>query len=280
MHLAEGDVASALDDASASLAGSPNLIQAHFNLASALLRAGRPGDSIAALEHIAQLLPRDVRALEAITQILASQHRYADAIVHAREAYRRQGESREVRSRLARLLILAGQREEGLEHLQAALQQDLDPPKDSLAIAQVFEQAGRADEAVRMYRDMLHRAGAPAAIRRRLAWILATTDNQAVADPATALRMCLELTRGGQQGSPQELDTLAAAYARAGRYNDALVTATRAQSRAREMGDDKFARAIDARLTCYRDSRPFLVTDESAAFVRRFQQGQRAGSSQ
>jgi Flp pilus assembly protein TadD len=60
--------------------------------------------------------------------------------------------------------------------------------------------------------------------------------------------------------APSELNTLAVAYAAAGRFDAAVATAQKAVDLARSAGQDELAKQIEARLELYRsghaDSRP------------------------
>jgi len=64
------------------------------------------------------------------------------------------------------------------------------------------------------------------------------------------------------------LDTLAAAYAAAGRYTDALTTAHQAQQRAKLDGDESFAAAIQGRLALYALEEPFVAERGSDAGIQ------------
>ena len=52
-------------------------------------------------------------------------------------------------------------------------------------------------------------------------------------------------------------DTLAAAYAAAGRFNEAIATAQKAMNQARANGQDKLVREMAARLELYRSGRAY-----------------------
>ena len=90
-----------------------------------------------------------------------------------------------------------------------------------------------------------------ATVANNLAWLLAThpaADPDASEEAVTLAERAAQLTGD----APATLDTLAAAYARAGRSNDAVQTATRARDAARDAGDTALADEISRRLARYR----------------------------
>jgi tetratricopeptide (TPR) repeat protein len=85
-----------------------------------------------------------------------------------------------------------------------------------------------------------------------LAWILATHPDPEVRDGAEALEPAQRAADLTRRRDPQVLDTLAAAYAAAGRYGEAIANAQKALQLA---PDD---RDLRAHLDAYLESRPFL----------------------
>ncbi len=89
-----------------------------------------------------------------------------------------------------------------------------------------------------------------------LAWILATSDNAAVRDPAAAVGLAeraATLTRAENAGV---LDTLAVAYAAAGQLERAIATAESAERLARQSGQADLAARVRQRLDLYLRYRP------------------------
>ena len=65
------------------------------------------------------------------------------------------------------------------------------------------------------------------------AWVLATSSSDSVRNPAEAVRLAELVCQRTKQQLPQALDTLAAAYASAGQFEQAVTTAKRAIELAR-----------------------------------------------
>jgi tetratricopeptide (TPR) repeat protein len=90
-----------------------------------------------------------------------------------------------------------------------------------------------------------------------LAWLLATSPDAAVRDGAEAVRLAEQGCRLTDYKQAQMLGTLAAAYAEAGRFTEAVTTAQKAIELARAGGDMQFAAANAQLLSLYRAGRPY-----------------------
>jgi hypothetical protein len=91
-----------------------------------------------------------------------------------------------------------------------------------------------------------------------LAWLLATHPDPEIREPLVAIEFAERLRRDGERLRPDQLDTLAAAYASAGRFPQAGLTASAAAELARATGQLELAQEIESRLRLYREKRPFI----------------------
>ena len=97
------------------------------------------------------------------------------------------------------------------------------------------------------------------------AWILATNPNASVRDGAEAVALAqraVELS-GGQE--PAILDTLAAAYAEAGRFPEAVEVARKASVLAMRQNKEPLAEASKVKLHLYEAKKPYRdvpITDK------------------
>ena len=110
----------------------------------------------------------------------------------------------------------------------------------------LLERAGRTQEAIAAYREALALGAQAPDLRNNLAWLLATT---AAGDPgavAEAVQLAEQAVAQLGDGNAGALDTLAVAYAAAGRREDAARTAA-ARARARRGERRRRARRPDPR---------------------------------
>ena len=95
------------------------------------------------------------------------------------------------------------------------------------------------------------------AVVDRLSWVLATHPDAKRRDGAEAVRHAEMAARLARKTQPQVFDTLAAAYAEAGRFPDAVAAAKKAASLADDDGQSDLAEQIRGRLQRYQAGRPF-----------------------
>jgi serine/threonine-protein kinase len=107
-------------------------------------------------------------------------------------------------------------------------------------------------------REALHLDPALDSAANNLAWILATSPDPSARNPEESIRIMGRLLREAERPDPAYLDTLAAAYAAADRFPDAIDTATRAEELAREEQNWAKAERIRARLVRYRGGEPWI----------------------
>jgi Flp pilus assembly protein TadD len=93
-----------------------------------------------------------------------------------------------------------------------------------------------------------------------LGWLLATCPDESLRRPAEAVRVSEELRARQPNPDPEVLDLAAAAYASAGRFDDAVSTARSAAELARRIGRLDLAGFIEQRLRRYEAHQPPVYT--------------------
>jgi Flp pilus assembly protein TadD len=135
------------------------------------------------------------------------------------------------------------------EALQTALQVKPDGWQTLAALASLASQQGRTGEALVTFRRMHELRPNDTLVANNLAWILATSKDDVLRDPAQAVRLAEAVCEATKYRVLTALDTLAAAYAAAGRFDDAVRVAEQALSVA---GPDNKSQAPRQRLEAYR----------------------------
>ena len=90
-----------------------------------------------------------------------------------------------------------------------------------------------------------------------LAWLLATRGPLEGGGPARAVVLAEQACRLTNDTDISSLDVLAAAYAAAGRYSDAVSTAGKGVALAEALGQDRKAKAMRSFRELYRSQRPY-----------------------
>lgn len=116
-------------------------------------------------------------------------------------------------------------------------------------------------QAEQSLREGLNAAPYNAIIACRLAWVLATSPRATPASGQEAIRWAEISAETGKVNDPsgESLISLAAAYARAGRFDEAISAALRAQDVKRASGDVEAMGEIARQLRCYNTRQPFTV---------------------
>ncbi|MGH9384967.1 MAG: tetratricopeptide repeat protein [Vicinamibacterales bacterium] len=245
---------------------------ATYNLAIALADAGREEEAMTRYEQTLQLVPDHAFARHNLNIIRAVRaEREADRLAQAGEidaaidAYARAlaVDPTRLHARAARGMALVGRRRfaEAATDLQiamdAAVRPQTAPPssQDDRAVANALAfalmQTARHADAVAVLKQALGRHPGDHEIAHNLARLLATAPDPAVRDPALALRLALAVRDQTGGRDPRVLDTVAAAYAAAGRLDLARNTAHQAVTLARQLGELDLAREIHAHAAAY-----------------------------
>jgi tetratricopeptide (TPR) repeat protein len=125
-------------------------------------------------------------------------------------------------------------------------------------IARVARLQGDGAAAIGHLREALRlNPGAPAHAND-LAWTLATTPDPRLREPDEAIRLARSVVEAGSPPGPNALDTLAAAYAAAGRFEEATDAALRALDLAASQGQTGLRDDIRTKLALYRQRQPFV----------------------
>ncbi len=123
------------------------------------------------------------------------------------------------------------------------------------ALARIAIRRGDHAEGIGRLQRAVGLAPRRAELRLALAWVLATAPRAADRDGVQAEAIAREV-RDALLERPDAADTLAAALAELGRFDEAVAEAERALRLAREHQLPATARAVEQRLESYRRSRP------------------------
>jgi Tfp pilus assembly protein PilF len=115
---------------------------------------------------------------------------------------------------------------------------------------------GKPAEAAAQYREAIRlRPKYPKALNN-LAWILATGSDARTRNGEEALQLARRATDLTGGNDPEDLDTLAAAWAETHQFAEAVKVAERAAGLAQAAGHEELARQIQSRLRGYRSEQP------------------------
>ncbi len=126
------------------------------------------------------------------------------------------------------------------------------------ALANVLELEGRVVDALVQYDTMLESRPGHPVVANNVAWLLATSPDQSIRNADEAIRQAEHVCQVTRWQVPSALDTLAAAYAAAGRFEEAIETAGKAIQLASSTSQPALAEKIRQRLKLYEQKRPYV----------------------
>ncbi len=219
---ARNDQAGAEDHFRASLRSNPDYPDAHVNLGRLLLLQGRT----------------------------------EEAEEHFRVALKTQPHHSEARHNLATILARRGKPREALRHLRIAVCFKPDV-RTRLDYAVLLHQTGDYAGASAQYLQALLAQPDAVEALNNLAWLLATCPDGKVRNGAEAVRCAERASRLPAPVGMCVMGTLAAAYAEAGRFKDAVATAEKAVEMENAAGQTRFAALNTQLLAFYRAGQPW-----------------------
>jgi tetratricopeptide (TPR) repeat protein len=154
-------------------------------------------------------------------------------------------------------LLEIGRPEESLASLEKAIALDPNSNDAHYNLGNTYLQMGRAREAVVEYQKALDLLADDTQSMNNLAWVLATSPDALARDGTKAVQVAERADVLTNNASPTISATLAAAYAEAGRFPDAIRTAQRAIQLALKEGNSGRAESIRTQLSSYESGLAF-----------------------
>ncbi len=238
----------------AALAIQPDHPSALLNLAAVAQNQGNLPEAERLLRRSLELQD-DAAAHANLGNLLARQRRTAEALPQFEAAAKLDPGDASARHNFGAVLLAGGRIAEAEAAFRAALAIDARHVRAEFSLGQISARRGEWREAEARWRAVLARQPGFLPAARELAWLLATAPDDTVRRADEALALATQL-RQAAPDTAAVLDALAAAYANAGRYDDAASTAARAAELA-ERAADPAAAEIRERAALYRRGQPF-----------------------
>ena len=277
----------------------PDYADAHTNLGGCLLALGRPAEAVKHLGQALRLNADDPRAHKTVASILLSQGQLDAAIEHWRRALRIKPDDAQAHNDLGNALQQRNQLEEAIQHYRRALRTEPDHVQAHNNLGNALQLSGMLGEAIvhyehvlrlkpdfvethynlamallvsRRYDDAMNHL--VAALQGKPDWVAAMIGQaqilaaHPVADkrrPPEAVRIAERAAQMAPEPNVAVLDTLAVAYAAAGRFDRAVTAATSAANLATAAGDQRHAQDIRRRLNLYEQQQPYRLPPREPA---------------
>jgi len=235
----------------------PDYADAHSNLGLILARQNKLDEAIIQYRVALRCESNHVVAHNNLGLALARQGQLAEAVKHLSEVVRLKPDQAQAHKDLAIALAEQGKFTQALTHFELALKHGADPVEARNNLGRVCVALGRVEAAMGYYREAIRLKPDAVEPLNNLAWLLATHPEARFRNGKEAVKLAeraVELTNRQDAG---KLDTLAAAYAEAGRFAEAEATVRQAIALAREAGKTELASEFEGQLKVYRSRKPW-----------------------
>ena len=253
----KGQINEATEHYQQALQLDPDFGEAHNDLGALLLGQGRTAEAMQHFRKAAELIPDNADVQNNLGTVMADQGRTTEALKYFQKAIELKHDSAKTHFNLATLFVARGQLDEAIKHYQQALELMPDFTRARYQFGLVLQTRGKFAEAVAQFEKILELDPKHIASQNNLAWLLATCPDNSVRNGNKAVELAQQAVQLSRGRSPEILDTLAAAYAEAGRFPEAIETARQASDLSTALNNKPLAEAIQTQLHFYETNSPY-----------------------
>jgi tetratricopeptide (TPR) repeat protein/mono/diheme cytochrome c family protein len=263
LYLEVGRIDDAILQFSESTRLVPGKAAAHFNLGTALIAAGRMNEATVHFRKALELDPNYTPALNNLGSLLAADGQLEEAAAHYRRVLEIAPRSAQALNNLGSVLVRLDRVAEALTYLRRALEINPNYPDAEYNVAHALVLQRHPDDALAHYRKALALQPDWPPVLTELAWLLAAHVDAGVRDPVQAVSLAARAVVLTNRQDPRSLDVLAAAYAAAGRFDQAVTIAQTAVDLLRARSSPSAAGEVSARIALYQRHQAFVDTQGS-----------------
>ncbi len=242
---------------------NPDYADAHNNLADALAKLEQLDEALVHYQRALELNPDRAETHNNLGVALAHRGRIDEAVVQYREALRIKPDLADAHDNLGFALAHAGDLDGAIAHFTKAL--EIEPSNGKAR--EHFDVASAQREAIiralAERRELLRRRPNDVNLLNEVAWVFATSPNTSIRNGAEALDLVQRAVQLSGGREPAILGTLAAAYAEAGQFSEAVRAAEQALALASSQNNTALAAALRSRVKLYQAGSPYRDVPQS-----------------
>jgi len=233
---------------------------AHYQLGLALQKQGKMDDALAHFQQAVKINPDCAEAHYSLALAWVSRGRFDEAIALFQRALAIKPDYAEACNNLGAALQTRGRIDEAMVQYRQALKIKPDYARVYYNLGAVLAGRGQFDEAIAQFRRALEIKPDDVDTHNNLAWLLATCPAASLRNGTAAIEHAQRASQlcGGRRADV--LGTLAAAYAEAGRFPEALATARKALALATQQKHRTLVDVLRARIALYEAGKPSRQT--------------------
>jgi len=223
----------------------------------------RTDDSTAAFESFHRALELDPDSLMALNNLASAyvqQEKWDLAAEHLRRAIRLNPRYAKAYHNLGIVYSKQQKWDAAVQSLEQSVEISPDVAQPHLDLANIYRSQGDMSKSVLHFQRALQADSSQVQVMNTLAWLLATTSEEEVRDAREALRLSLQCAEKTNYRNPAVFNTLAAAYAANGDFENAIQWQTRALAAA----PPSMKPTCQRRLETYRKGQSLIINSEPA----------------
>ncbi len=182
---------------------------------------------------------------------------YNEAVPYLTRAIKISPTNFNARNNLGKVFLKQGKLNEAIACFDELIKQKQDSPKVYVNLAVTYAQQGKYDLAMQNCAKAEQLKPDDAESLNNMAWLFAAIGDLSTNDANKAIGYARRACEQTAYNNADYLDTLAVAYAAAGKFNDAIMTAEKALNVTKATGQENTAREIQNRLELYKAGKPY-----------------------
>jgi FOG: TPR repeat len=258
----KGRIDEAVADYQRALEINPKLPLARYNLGVAFLQKGRVSEAAGHFQGALQIEPDFVKAHYNLGITLVQLGRVSEAIGHYNKALEINPNYAEAEYNLGIALLQIGRLNEAVSHYNKALVINPNYVEAHNNLGTALVQLGRVSDALAHFQRAMEIDPLNVEAQNNMALVLATFPERRVRNGTKAVELAERADHLTGNANASISATLAAAYAEAGQFHNAITTARRALQLATDQGNTALADAIRAQIRLYQSGFPYRYNSQ------------------
>jgi protein O-mannosyl-transferase len=234
---------------------------AHSNFGNVLFRQGRRDESISHFRQALEIEPAFPDAQNGLGFALMQQDQLTEAMAHFEHALKTKPDGAAIHNNFGMALLQANRIPEAVEHFNRAVTLEPGLVEAHNNYGYALLRSGKPEAAIAQYQMALILKPDYAGPANNLAWVLATSPRAELRNGPRAVEMAERANRLSEASNLVMLRTLAAAYAEAGRFNDAIAVAQRTAEIAAAQRNIAMVKRLQQEIAQFRNGQPLRDTE-------------------
>ena len=236
---------------------NPKLALAQYNLGVAFLQSGWVPEAVGHFQGALEIEPDFAKAHYNLGIAFVQLGRVSEALVHYKKALEINRNYAEAEYNLGIALLQIGRLNEAVSHYNKALIINPNYVEAHNNLGTALVQLGRVSDALAHFQRAMEINPLNVEAQNNMALVLATFPETQVRNGTKAVELAERADHLTGNANASISATLAAAYAEAGRFSNAVETAKRALQLATDQGNTALADAIRAQIRLYQSGLPY-----------------------